>query len=64
MLWMLLISSIPFILLAGGIYGDYKATGYFPWQKEFDVKCFTSKNLEEICKYFLTQSVFSSIIRV
>ena len=43
MLWMLLISSIPFILLAGGIYGDYKATGYFPWQKEFDVKCFHVK---------------------
>jgi len=34
------ICSIPFILLIGGIYGDWKATGYFPWQKEFDVKCF------------------------
>ena len=43
MLWILLICSIPFILLAGGIYGDYKATGYFPWQEEFDVKCFHVK---------------------
>ena len=31
-------------------------------KKSLMLNVFTSKNLEEICKYFLTQSVFSSII--
>lgn len=37
------ICSIPFILLIGGIYGDYRATGKFPWQEGYDVKCFHVK---------------------
>ena len=36
----------------------------FLGKKNLMLNVFTSKNLEEICKYFLTQSVFSSIIRV
>ena len=36
----------------------------FLGKKNLMLSVFTSKNLEEICKYFLTQSVFSSIIRV
>ena len=36
----------------------------FLGKKNLMLNVFTLKNLEEICKYFLTQSVFSSIIRV
>ena len=36
----------------------------FLGRKNLMLSVFTLKNLEEICKYFLTQSVFSSIIRV
>ena len=36
----------------------------FLGKKNLMLSVFTSKNLEVICKYFLTLSVFSSIIRV
>jgi len=39
-----------------------KPRGIFLGKKNLMLSVFTLKNLEAICKYFLTQSVFSSII--
>tara|TARA_B100001758_G_C18358264_1_gene584061 strand:+ start:458 stop:604 length:147 start_codon:yes stop_codon:yes gene_type:complete len=44
MIFTLLIISLPVVLLLGAAYGDKKATGYWPWQKEFDVEAMRAKS--------------------
>ncbi len=44
MTFIILILSFPVILLLGAAYGDKKATGYWPWQKEFDVEAMKAKS--------------------
>lgn len=44
MTFIILILSFPVILLLGAAYGDKKATGYWPWQKEFDVEAMRAKS--------------------
>ncbi len=44
MTFILLILSLPVVLLLGAAYGDKKATGYWPWQKEFDVEAMRAKS--------------------
>ena len=44
MTFIILILSFPVILLLGAAYGDKKATGFWPWQKEFDVEAMRAKS--------------------
>ena len=44
MTFIILILSFPVILLLGAAYGDKKATGYWPWQKEFDVEAMRAES--------------------
>ena len=44
MIFTLLMISFPIVLLLGAAYGDKKETGYWPWQKEFDVAAMRAKS--------------------